>query len=240
MYDPEPKFQSKVQPRVQSKVTVPSYIKESGQVGNWLFWNGAGDKLFDFSGEKNHGDVIGPKWVDGPYGWALDFDGSDDYIAVPDSPSLSFTDAITIIAWVNPDTDTSKQEIINADVADSGKWLIRLEDNGTFEYTLKDTGGSFHVLDQVGDYTADEGAFMLSLTYDGSTQKGYKNGGLVDSLSASFSIKEVTDMIQIGRHPNDIYYLDARLGWVLVYGDRALSEDEIKAIHEETKPLYVR
>ena len=40
--------------------------------------------------------------VDGKVGEALEFNGSDDFIEVPNSPTLNITDAVTILAWIKP------------------------------------------------------------------------------------------------------------------------------------------
>jgi hypothetical protein len=55
------------------------------------------------SGNGNHGKIFAPKWVEGKYGSALEFDGSGgnaDYVKIPGSDSLSITEAITMEAWV--------------------------------------------------------------------------------------------------------------------------------------------
>ena len=45
-------------------------------LGQWLFEEGAGKKVEDSSGQGNDGELIGkPKWVDGKFGKALEFDG---------------------------------------------------------------------------------------------------------------------------------------------------------------------
>ena len=38
--------------------------------GIWLLDEGKGDKIEDISGNKNHGELQGGKWVKGP-GWVL-------------------------------------------------------------------------------------------------------------------------------------------------------------------------
>ena len=54
----------------------------------------------DSSANENHGMIYGASFVYGVFGEGLYFDGVDDYVEVPDSPSLDITDAITIEAWV--------------------------------------------------------------------------------------------------------------------------------------------
>jgi len=40
----------------------------------------------------------------GKYGKALEFDGVDDYVEIPDEPSLDLDHDFTIMAWANLDT----------------------------------------------------------------------------------------------------------------------------------------
>ncbi|MBU0640928.1 MAG: carboxypeptidase regulatory-like domain-containing protein [Planctomycetes bacterium] len=59
-----------------------------GLVAYWSFDEGSGSIAHDSSGYGNHGTVFGASWVEGVSGNALCFDGSDDYVEVPDSVSL--------------------------------------------------------------------------------------------------------------------------------------------------------
>ncbi|UCD13343.1 MAG: type IV pilin, partial [Thermoplasmatales archaeon] len=73
-------------------------------VGMWHFDTGSGTIAFDSSGRDNHGTLYyGPQWITGVNGTtALSYDGIDDYVEVPDDPSLDITDEITIEAWMKP------------------------------------------------------------------------------------------------------------------------------------------
>jgi hypothetical protein len=52
---------------------------------------------------NNHGTMKGnPQVVEGKVGEALEFNGSDDFIEVPNSPTLNITEAVTILAWIKP------------------------------------------------------------------------------------------------------------------------------------------
>jgi len=66
------------------KIVTPS---NKGLVGYWRFDEGTGTKLGDHSGNGNHGTLQNMEegdWVDGKYGKALEFDGSDEYVDVGD------------------------------------------------------------------------------------------------------------------------------------------------------------
>lgn len=57
----------------------------------------------DISGNNNNGAVVGPVLVSDRYGLnnsAYNFDGNDDYIEIPGNPTLDFSNALTVSAWV--------------------------------------------------------------------------------------------------------------------------------------------
>jgi len=76
-------------------------------MGLWHLDDGAGTTPTDNSGNGNHGSFSGaPIWsASSRFGYALTFDGTDDYVSIPDAPSLdmdSATGAITVEAWIYP------------------------------------------------------------------------------------------------------------------------------------------
>ncbi len=75
-------------------------IYPSGLVGYWRFDEGNGAIASDSSGNNNNGTLNGPKWVNGKYGKALNFDGVDDWVGVPTLFSTS-PSALTVSAWIN-------------------------------------------------------------------------------------------------------------------------------------------
>jgi len=81
---------------------IPSALGDEGIVGNWLmYYLKGGDYLHDFSPNNNHGTISGARWKDGSYGWALDFDGVDDYISLSNT---GVTSPVTVSAWIYPRT----------------------------------------------------------------------------------------------------------------------------------------
>ena len=78
-----------------------------GLVGYWSFDDGTSTKATDFSGSGNAGTLTNfanPQtatsgWGNGKLGKGLNFDGVDDYVAVPYSSSLDPTD-LTVSLWI--------------------------------------------------------------------------------------------------------------------------------------------
>ena len=79
----------------------------------WLFDEGKGDKVEDFSGHGNDGKFINePKWVDGKFGKALSFEQQD--IVVINNPVNIPEMNYSISVWVNPgDSQRSWADILN-------------------------------------------------------------------------------------------------------------------------------
>ncbi|MHC4692665.1 MAG: LamG-like jellyroll fold domain-containing protein [Planctomycetota bacterium] len=82
-------------------------------VAYWKFDEGRGTTANDSAGENN-GTVNGAEWTGGRFNNALSFDGVDDYVEVPDDPSLRFmqSSSFTISAWVMPVLETESGFIL--------------------------------------------------------------------------------------------------------------------------------
>ncbi|MCK4883757.1 MAG: DUF2341 domain-containing protein, partial [Candidatus Diapherotrites archaeon] len=61
----------------------------TGLVGSWHFSEGTGTRTVDSSGNGNDGTLInGPVWTTGKFGFGLQFDGVDDFVAVGSDSNL--------------------------------------------------------------------------------------------------------------------------------------------------------
>ena len=66
----------------------------------------SGTTVADSSGTGNNGTIGGAaaRTAAGKIGRAIDFDGVNDLVSVPDANSLDLTTGMTLEAWVQPDT----------------------------------------------------------------------------------------------------------------------------------------
>jgi hypothetical protein len=77
-------------------------------VGYWKFDEGSGTVAYDSSGNNKTGTIVNaPTWVAGKLGSALDFNGIDSYVKIPDN-LIRNTDPITVSVSFN----TSSEGII--------------------------------------------------------------------------------------------------------------------------------
>lgn len=73
----------------------------SGLAGFWNFNEGTGSILHDVSGHGNNGTIYGAQWTPGISGYGLYFNGSNDYVEIPDNSNINFNqnDDYSYIFW---------------------------------------------------------------------------------------------------------------------------------------------
>jgi hypothetical protein len=90
-------------------------IDQGTIVGAWLFDEGQGNAAKDSSGNGRDGEIQGAaKWVNGQFGKALEFNGQDAWVEVPE---IGTFDEVTITVWVN----------VTGRV---GQWRVLINNNG--------------------------------------------------------------------------------------------------------------
>ena len=88
--------------------TTSAEIDPDTLVGMWLFDEGKGKVATDASENGLDGEFEGnPKWVEGKFGMALEFDGKSAYVQIPDHENP--TEAITVSAWAKSGADLWNQ-----------------------------------------------------------------------------------------------------------------------------------
>ena len=212
---------------------LPKVRTEEGLVAQWHMDENGGTNVPDSSSNGNHGtlnvgsgDNANSKWVNSKEGLgkALEFDGGNDYVKVPDSNSLDGFSAMTIEAWVKPDV-TSGSNTILAKVK-SGQESYRLticndKFYGIIENGVHSGGGSFSI-------SATTDWQHLALLYDGSTITLYVNG-IRDSTTFSYTygVGTTATDLWIGKWYSNTDFFNGIIDEVHIY-NRALTEQEIR------------
>ena len=87
---------------------IPNYVPQNGLVGWWPFNGNANDE----SGNGNHGTVNGAMLANdrlGNVNKAYNFNGTSDFISIPDDNSLDLSNQFSIAAWINIPDYTNPQ-----------------------------------------------------------------------------------------------------------------------------------
>ena len=111
-----------------------SHPLAKGLVGLWLMNEGGGNKVYDLSGNENHGTLTNmdpaTDWVGGKDGPAIDFDGSDDYVDMGDVDTLEGLNAMSVCLWVNTNK-TNTQRFIDKSNNAWGIQMLGANDGGS-------------------------------------------------------------------------------------------------------------
>lgn len=82
--------------------TLLSFGQDEHTVLLYTFETGEGKIVKDLSGNKNDGELMGPKWGAGNPGGGLVFGGNAprDFVEIPDSESLDVVEGLTVEMWL--------------------------------------------------------------------------------------------------------------------------------------------
>jgi len=159
--------------------------------------NGSGTTLTDNSGNNVSGTLTnGPTWLaSGSFAGsrqALDFDGTDDYVAFSEAYSPAYNNtALTIEAWIKSTSTRTEEEIVNwGNNTDQNVVEFRMS-TGNIEFGM-DVSGWYYVS---SNSKVNDGKWNhVAVTKDGNNLKLYINGKLDASgtISVSPSVNRMT------------------------------------------------
>jgi len=163
-----------------------------GLVGAWCPSLGpSGYRLLDRTVRANHGTLTnmdaGSDWLGSPGGWALDFDGTNDYVSIPNRLSYTSGQWLSVSAWFRRNVTSAYHEIINkfngTSAANEDGWLVRVTNGNKLLFTIGQSGsyGQFESTATYSDTAWHH--IMVSLCVGaGSTLKMYYDGAEVAFL----------------------------------------------------------
>ena len=175
-------------------------IDPATAVAAWLFEEGAGTVAEDSSGNGNDGVIEGgPSWVSGKFGQALDFDGVDDQIIVPDSPSLEL-EYLTMAAWVNLRNYLDDQRIISQEVDGAPYSTYSLMISGDTDTKLEfriSLDNDRKRIPSIADVPLNQWTHVAA-TYDGANAVVYINGEVDTIVPQSGTLLSNDNPVYIG------------------------------------------
>jgi|GEM_PF-3087854 len=161
----------------------------------------------DYSSYNNNGTLGGgnlskvPIWnSSGKIGGAYVFDGVDDYIEIPDSPSVNITtNRITLSAWVkytDAGGDTEGYVIKKGKFGASGPYTLSAHEDGVVYFTF--SNGTDGIGVNWGGGIDDGNWHHLVGTYNGSQAIIYVDGIQRDNTSTNQNITTTSSVVTIG------------------------------------------
>ncbi|MDE0085018.1 MAG: LamG domain-containing protein [Candidatus Poribacteria bacterium] len=213
------------------------YAVDDGLVAYWPFNEGAGKTAVDVTGNGHDGKFEGaPKWVDGKFGTALEFDGAGDYVAVADDDALDLTKNITLMAWFSPnDVLTSRRLMVKND---SIFVIFDFGNKNSIDFLVKPN--NTHAESTTTDWKVGEW-YHFAGTFDGKTMKVYINGKLEGEKANDVPIAPSDLELWIGGddygRPTD--WFPGKIDEVRLY-KKALSEAQIQKTMNTPQDVQAR
>jgi len=177
------------------------YSADESLVGRWSFNENSGSVATDTSGGGHDGNILGPTWVQGKYGSALEFDGIDDTVEIPHHADFDLA-TFTIAVWINvqSSTDGKGRTVIGKDVMPAGKprnFGIYVAPDGLLGVNYTSGGGWTDV--KTDGVVSDGQWHHIALTYDGSSLRSFVDGQLGAEKASTNVPDNNTEPVRIGR-----------------------------------------
>jgi len=214
--------------------TIPIQHDDDGLVALYHFDNrsefGENDTfVYDFSGNGNNGTVVGATWNEtGKMGGAMQFDGVNDYISIPNSASITLTKNITMSVWINPSIlDNNLHYILDKYY---NRYALSIYSDDISVKYKNDTGDSNSV--SASNYLSINEWFFVTATIniDGDVSI-YIDGVLANAKSfVGNSIQITAQPLTIGVQENTNYF-NGSIDDVAIY-NRTLNSSEIEDLYE--------
>jgi len=222
------------------KLSQPPPDLENGLVGHWKMDDGTGSTTAADSAGSNDGTLTNmdpnTDWVTGPYGTALDFDGSNDYVGLGNVLNMGTSD-FSISAWVKSVSTTA--------IPSGANGIVYKKSTGTCTaagYQLTMTNGEVRF--KIGDGTSciefyagsgynDGNWHHVTAVADRGTDIRLYADGVLIGTTAETTVGNIdsTNNLGIGAlYTPSIYHpFDGQLDDVRIY-NRVLTEEEIQKL----------
>jgi len=196
-------------------------------VGYWPLDDGSGGEAADLSGNGNTGTVTGASWVNGKVNGALEFDGVDDIVVIPDSDSLDVSTELTITVWAkfNELPAGAWQNVIRKE----GSYVIEITGDNVVQMNTW-AGGNWATGQAWGGPTLKPGVwyFLAGTKLPGAGLEAYVDGELVAEGDKEGDADITTSPVHVGSGAPSWLQVNGVIDELKIW-DIALTQEEIAA-----------
>jgi len=156
-----------------TSLSVQCHCQEAGLVASWSFDEASGDAAADTGANGLQATVAGATRVPRGDGFCLSFDGEDDFVDCGNPPALDLREALSLCAWIRPETVPEGEPMIVGKHFES--YGFTMYKNGGLWFYISGGGNNLQTPVQVKRWT------HVVCTFDGTTMALYLDGRLVAS-----------------------------------------------------------
>lgn len=201
-------------------------------IAQYRFDEGRGTVLHDSSAGSSHGEIRGATWVPCGDGFALEFDGVDDYVDFGTPSILNPSKAVSVEAWVYPKAVPASGEpgVVGKCY---GSYVLTYYTDGQFWWYIAGGGNHCTAPATTGDWC------HLVGTFDGKLLKLYVDGGLAAEAKSEVATIPSGGAVRLGTSSGESnytkgIYFKGMITEVRIY-DRALSAEEVASQYRTTR-----
>ena len=203
---------------------------------------GSGTTWTDLSGNGNNGTLTNGPSYNALNNGSIVFDGTDDYISIPNSTSLQVSNNFTINAWIYATNLSNRYAIFSTRTQNTaGCWQLEV---GTGSYTGGTSGINRVAVTGVGTWIYESGNSIINLNtwtnicYVSSTNTIYVNGIIIPAgVAQAYTISNNSDIKSIGSGTGLAQFFPGKISNILLY-NIPLTQTQVLQNYNATKGRY--
>lgn len=218
------------------------------------FDEGYGDTAHDSSQNQIHGDLAGSggscpgaancptQYSAGKINKALDFDGTNDYVAIVDNSIFDVLDSddLVVSGWFNRDTSGTEDTIIakrNSLASPDVGWIVSVRDTNVFDFQLSDGTDEYQMTTTQTFTTPGWNFFTIVWDQDSTSNSKIFINGMQMPITTSGTIGNVGDTsnaldLRIGTHSDGSDRFDGKIDDIKVF-KTTLTDSQILSLFNQ-------
>ncbi len=222
---------------------IADYDEPSDYVSRWALDEGSGSTAHDSNTTSaNDGTIYGATWTGGKYGNALHFDGTNDYVEIPNSPTLNPSGAFSLSVWFKADSLSDWQGVVskltNVNTGNGRGFNIQIGTRENIASLMADDNGNWVYLKTSWMPETDKWYHVVLVHHSNNLNELYVNGKL--EATNYHVIAFTNNPMQMGKFYTDAngLYFNGTIDEVKFY-HRALTKEEIYSQYVEGKTTKI-
>ena len=164
--------------------------------------------------------------------FAMEFNGSDEYISAGNPTELQFTSDFSISGWFKSSSATN-QRIVSKDDNTNRSYLVQLQSSGKVRAQIYTGGGTAQVNESVSGFGDGDWHHFVFTFENGVGTKLYIDNGTPTVDSVVSAIDNDPADFEIGRKGNSTNYFNGDIDEVAVW-NKALDATDVATIYNAT------